>query len=258
MDRGGPIPTFAAPRQQQFGDQHVATPPPPTRADGQPGGPPSAHPSAQARGGGCGMTVKQRQQQQQTPARSPTEQARLANCLYRQCVAAGLWAKISVEQRPDGEHISFFSRPSAAASTAARAQEEVGPRRRRRRPNQKRRLKKKLWMQSCDQLRQPSRPTATPVQSFKPAASAAGGRRCPGHLCSDSGVPTRSSPCCYSSSHARGSSHSDSGSQPKAAGRDSSPSCNSSGSSHIQLQPSHLPKDDQVEEAKKGALSGRF
>ena len=162
MDRGGPIPTFAAPRQQQFGDQHVATPPPPTRADGQPGGPPSAHPSAQARGGGCGMTVKQRQQQQQTPARSPTEQARLANCLYRQCVAAGLWAKISVEQRPDGEHISFFSRPSAAASTAARAQEEVGPRRRRRRPNQKRRLKKKLWMQSRDQLRQPSRPTATP------------------------------------------------------------------------------------------------
>ena len=109
------------------------------------------------------MTVKQRQQQQQqTPARSPTEQARLANCLYRQCIAAGLWAKISVEQRPDGEHISFFSRPSAAASTAARAQEEVGPRRRRRRPNQKRRLKKKLWMQSRDQLQQPSRPTATP------------------------------------------------------------------------------------------------
>ena len=108
------------------------------------------------------MTVKQRQQQQQTPARSPTEQARLANCLYRQCVAAGLWAKISVEQRPDGEHISFFSRPSAVASTAARAQEEVGPRRRRRRPNQKHRLKKKLWMQSRDQLRQPSRPTATP------------------------------------------------------------------------------------------------
>ena len=204
------------------------------------------------------MTVKQRQQQQQTPARSLTEQARLANCLYRQCVAAGLWAKISVEQRPDGEHISFFSRPSAAASTAARAQEEVGPRRRRRRPNQKRRLKKKLWMQSCDQLRQPSRPTATPVQSFKPAASAAGGRHCPGHLCSDSGLPTRSSPCCYSSSHARGSSHSGSGSQPKAARRDSSPSCNSSGSSHIQLQPGHLPEDDQVEEAKKGALSGRF
>ena len=104
------------------------------------------------------MTVKQ----QQTPARSPTEQARLANCLYRQCVAAGQWAKISIEQRPDGEHISFFSRPSAAASTAARAQEKVGPRRRRRRPNQKRRLKKKLWMQSRDQLRQPARRTATP------------------------------------------------------------------------------------------------
>ena len=108
MDRGGPTPTFAAPRQQQCGDQHVATPPPTTRADGQPGGPPSVHPQAQARGGGCGMTAKQQQQQQQAPARSPTEQARLAISLYRQCVAAGQWVKISLEQRPDG-NISPFT-----------------------------------------------------------------------------------------------------------------------------------------------------
>ena len=113
------------------------------------------------------MAAKQQQQQQQAPARSPTEQARLAISLYRQCVAAGQWARISLEQRPDGEHISFFSRPSAAVSTAARVQEEVESHRRRRRPNQKRRLKKKLWLQSRDQPRGPARPTATPGRASR-------------------------------------------------------------------------------------------
>ena len=95
MDRGGLNPAFADPRQQQYGDQHVATHPPTTRANVQPGGPPTVHHSAaHARGGWSGMTVK-------TPARSPTEQAPLAISLYRQCIAGSQWARISIEQHPE-------------------------------------------------------------------------------------------------------------------------------------------------------------
>ena len=92
------------------------------------------------------MTV---QQQQRTPAPSPSvsQQARHAFNLYRECVDAGLWARVVFEQLPAGETISFFSRPMAAAPAAARWQKRNPPRKSRG-PNKKRAEKKKLWRQA--------------------------------------------------------------------------------------------------------------
>ena len=80
--------------------------------------------------------------------RSPTELSRHAFSLYRQCVAAGQWARINIENRPDGQHITLSSRPMAAAPAAACAQEGAA---RRRRPNQRRKEKKELWLRSRQQ-----------------------------------------------------------------------------------------------------------
>ena len=102
------------------------------------------------------MTVQQ--QQQRKSVLTPTEHARLAFSLYRQCVAAGQWARVSVEQRPDGEHITFSSRPSAAAPAAAGSEKVMKPRRRRRRPNQRRVKQKETWMQSQNKRQQSSLP----------------------------------------------------------------------------------------------------
>ena len=111
------------------------------------------------------MTITQ--QQQRTPAMTPTDVARQAYSLYRQCVAAGQWARFSVENRPDGQHISFFSRPLVAAPAAARAEKGKQPARRRRRPNQKRTQQKKLWVQSRVQQRQQGNPCSqrTPARA---------------------------------------------------------------------------------------------
>ena len=174
MDRGGPIPTFAAPWQQQCGDQHVATPPPTTRADGQPGGPPSVHPQAQARGGGCGMTVQQ--QAQRTSAEIPPSASLLARHalnFYRECVRAGQWARLVFEQQREGESISLFTRPMAAPVTdAARG----GSKKRKRRPNQKRVEKKTLWRKSRN--RTPA--AATPRQQQQAEDVSPGRQRQPG------------------------------------------------------------------------------
>ena len=91
------------------------------------------------------MTVHQ---QQQIPAPPPTvtQQARHAFNLYRECVDAGLWARLVLERLPTGENIRFFSSPMAAAPAAARWQKNNPPRKRRR-PNKKRTEKKKLWRQ---------------------------------------------------------------------------------------------------------------
>ena len=139
-DRGGPTPARVDRRQEQYGDLR-ATPPPTTtrRGEGQarPTDPPSA---THARGDRVGLTARQQQ--------PPTDLQRHAYSLYRQCVAAGQWARFSVENRPDGQHISFACKPMAAAAAAACAAEGAA---RRRRPNQRRKEKKQLWLRSRQQ-----------------------------------------------------------------------------------------------------------
>jgi hypothetical protein len=134
MDRGGP----ARVDRLQYGDQ-CATPPPTssTRGDGQACGPTAPPSVTHARGGRRGLTA--------------TDLSRHALSLYRQCVAAGQWASISVENRPDGQHIAFASRPMAAAPAAACAAADGV---RRRRPNQRRKEKKQLWLRSRQQQQQ--------------------------------------------------------------------------------------------------------
>jgi DNA segregation ATPase FtsK/SpoIIIE, S-DNA-T family len=160
MDRGGPTP--ARVDRLQFGDQR-ATPPPTsnTRGDGRacnPTAPPSA---TDARGGRRGLTA--------------TELARHAFALHKQCVAAGQWARVSVEQRADGQHITFASRPMAAAPAAACAAANVA---RRRRPNQRRKEKKQLWLRSRQQQQlQASVAAAVGSGSYAQAAARAAFQR---------------------------------------------------------------------------------
>ena len=136
--------------------------------DGQRWGPHTAPPPASdAVGDRRGSTVLQ--QKQRAPALTATDAARQALSLYRQCVAAGQWARVTFEHRRDGEHVTFSSRPLAAAPAAARAQDVAKPFRRRR-PNQRRIRKKKLWLQSRDQqqIRQQG-PSCSQLQSRKAA-----------------------------------------------------------------------------------------
>ena len=53
---------------------------------------------------------------------------------------AGQWERISIEQRPDGEHISLFCRPASAAAAAASRGKK-----RHKQPNQRRAAKQQLW-----------------------------------------------------------------------------------------------------------------
>ena len=57
---------------------------------------------------------------------------------------AGQWARISIEQRPDGEHISLFCRPASAAAAGTAAAASRG-KKRRKQPNQRRAAKQQLW-----------------------------------------------------------------------------------------------------------------
>ena len=63
-------------------------------------------------------------------------------------MAAGQWARLTIEQRPEGETFNVSSRPWAAAPAAARAPNNVQKKARRRKPNKKRLAKKQLWQQS--------------------------------------------------------------------------------------------------------------
>jgi len=155
--RGGSTPSGAADgrRQQQAGNQRATTTPPPpveTRGGGHRGPRTATPPASHARGGrlaGDGLTARQQHQQQLKTSSPPTDPplARHVFNLYRQCVAAGQWACVSVEQLRDGELISLSSRPWAAATAAAR--DYPGPQpKRKRRPNAKRQAKKKLWRHS--------------------------------------------------------------------------------------------------------------
>ena len=126
--------------------------PPPhlTNARARAGGPthrPHAAPppAPQTRGGRSGSVL---QQQQRTPASPPTvsQRARHAFSLYCECVAAGQWARLTIEQRPEGETFHVSSRPWAAAPAAARARTKE--KKARRRPNKKRLAAKQLWRES--------------------------------------------------------------------------------------------------------------
>ena len=97
----------------------------------------SIHPAEGDRGG---LTSQQQQQQKHPPI---SVRARHALNLYEQCIRAGQWARVTIEQRDEGESISFFSRPLAAGqATAARRHRKP------RRPNKKRVEKRMMWRSS--------------------------------------------------------------------------------------------------------------
>ena len=79
------------------------------------------------------------QQQQQGPSLRVTQ----ALELYRACVAAGQWVRFSVEQRVEGEFISFVSKPPAAAATAAAAAT-----RKRKKMNKRRAERQRKWRET--------------------------------------------------------------------------------------------------------------
>ena len=96
---------------------------------------------------GCGKGVgcnRQLTSSSSSPGTRGVRIAGLACDLYRACVVAGQWAKLTVEQRQDGEHFTLLCRPMAAsaATTAAAA---CGPKKRRRKPNLRRRERQRQW-----------------------------------------------------------------------------------------------------------------
>ena len=94
------------------------------------------------------------QQQQRISPTTVSTLAHHAFNLYRECVGAGQWARVVFEQRPEGEHITFFSRPPTAAATAAAAAKG----RRQRRPNKNRleKLKLRRHLRSQQQQQKPA------------------------------------------------------------------------------------------------------
>ena len=147
-ERGGVNPTCAAdPQQQQPRRLHTATPSTThARGDGHPCGPHSVTPPAvQARGDRHQLTSQSQQQKEASAPHTVSAQARHAFNLYRECVSAGMWARLVIEQRPAGEYFSLSSRPLAAAPAAARDGKQP---RKTRRPNKRRAEKKQLWQRS--------------------------------------------------------------------------------------------------------------
>ena len=84
----------------------------------------------------------QQQQQQQHRGHSPLFTQTLD--LYRACVAAGQRACFSVEQRAEGEYISFSCKPPAAAATAAAA----AKRKQKKKPNKRRVELQRIWQEN--------------------------------------------------------------------------------------------------------------
>ena len=153
MERGGVNPTCAADSQQQQPRRlHTATlSTTHARVDGHPCGPHAVTPPAvQARGDRHQLTSQLQQQKgaSASPAAPPppvSAQARHAFNLYRECVSAGMWARLVLEQQPTGEYFSLSSRPSAAAPAAARDGKQP---RKTRRPNKRGSEKKQQWQRS--------------------------------------------------------------------------------------------------------------
>ena len=84
----------------------------------------------------------QQQQQQQHRGYSPLFTQTLE--LYRASVAAGQRARFSVEQRAEGEYISFSCKPPAAAATAAAA----AKRKQKKKPNKRRVELQRIWQEN--------------------------------------------------------------------------------------------------------------
>jgi hypothetical protein len=154
MAWGGSTTATADDRQQQAGSQPPSAPQPRVGRSGRPTG---------------------LQQQQRTPAAPPTVSlsARHAFSLYCECVAAGQWARFTIEQRPEGELFNISARPWAAAPAAARTRER---RTRRRRPNRRRVEKKQLWQQSRGSLSAAAAPRVL-QQPLPPAEAVAAASR---------------------------------------------------------------------------------
>ena len=149
MEGGGANTQWRAADQQQPGTQPTCSPPLLRGVGAVQGDRPAAASAAtphyrqvwqqQPPGG-----TQQQQQQQQCLGTCPTQLANHTFNLYRECVVAGQWARISIEQRPDGEHISLFCRPASAAAAGTAAAASRG-KKRSKQPNQRRAAKQQLW-----------------------------------------------------------------------------------------------------------------
>ena len=92
--------------------------------------------------GGVQQAAADQQQQLSGAQQGAFTSAGHALNLFRAYVAAGLWAKLTVEQRQDGEHLTLLYRPMAAAATTTAAAAK-GRRKRKRKPNLRRRERQK-------------------------------------------------------------------------------------------------------------------
>ena len=109
----------------------------------------------------------QQQQQQQHRGYSPLFTQTLE--LYRACVAAGQRACFSVEQRAEGEYISFSCKPPAAAATATAA----AKRKQKKKPNKRRVELRRKWQVNRNSSSSKSPATATPSRRSAASATAA-------------------------------------------------------------------------------------
>ena len=198
----------------------------------QQSGPPHFTPlSSHARGVQGGLTT---QQQQQTSPPTVSTLAHHAFNLYRECVGAGQWAKVVFEQRPEGEHITFFIRPPTTAKKS----------------------------------RHPAA-GAVPCRALQPAAASSGSQNKENRTAASSSqqkqlAATAASQCSWESSSSRryicrgGSSTpvSCSHAQLRAAASGAANVCTSSNSNSIQQQSCHhLPQDDQGWKEEEGPVS---
>ena len=87
--------------------------------------------------------------------------------LNQKCVLAGQWARITVEQRLEGEVISLVSRPQAAA--AAKGQRRKPSRE----PNKKRIEKERMRRENCSSKRTANKSKQQP----QPARAASSSRQ---------------------------------------------------------------------------------
>ena len=70
------------------------------------------------------QTTQQQQQQLSGTHTAASPRAGHAFKLYSECVLAGQWVRLTVQQRQDGEYVTLVSRPLAAAATAAAARSQ--------------------------------------------------------------------------------------------------------------------------------------
>ena len=127
-----------------------------------------------------GHQQQQQWQQQQCMCTPPSLLASHAFNLYREFVGAVHWARVLIEQRPDGEHISLFCRPISAAAAGTAAAAARSKKKRHRLPNQRRAAKQQLWSANhskrgnkatSEQQQQPGSATASCGQQLQQSSS---------------------------------------------------------------------------------------